>query len=111
RQGTGAARAAPWTTFRARRDARRHGEARRPLLSGALMLRAGLLYLSEQPSVFKFVRSNGLAKRFASRFVAGETLDTAVAAVRELNARRITASLDLLGESVAKAEEATAAKD
>ena len=75
------------------------------------MLRAGLLYLSEQPSVFKFVRSNPLAKRFASRFVAGETLDTAVQAVRELNARKIAASLDLLGESVDSREAAQQAAD
>ena len=75
------------------------------------MFRAGLLYLSEQPSVFKFVRSNPLAKKFASRFVAGETLDTAVQAVRDLNAKRITASLDLLGESVGSRDEAQQAAD
>jgi proline dehydrogenase len=75
------------------------------------MLRASLLYLSEQPSVFKFVRGNPLAKRFASRFVAGETLDTAVQAVRELNARKISASLDLLGESVNSRDEAQQAAD
>jgi proline dehydrogenase len=57
------------------------------------------------------VRRNALAKRFASRFVAGETLETAIPAVRELNAKKITASLDLLGESVTKAEEAAAARD
>jgi proline dehydrogenase len=74
-------------------------------------MRQALLWLSRQQSIFRFVRSNPLAKHFASRFVAGETLDTAVAAVKELNTRRITASLDLLGESVAKPEEATAAKD
>lgn len=75
------------------------------------MLRASLLYLSEQPGVFKFVSRNGLAKKFASRFVAGETLDTAVAAVRELNARNISTSLDLLGESVRTREEAAHAAD
>ncbi len=75
------------------------------------MLRRSLLYLSEQPKVFRFVRSNGLAKRFASRFVAGETLDTAVSAVRELNAHGISATLDLLGESVSRADEARAAAD
>jgi proline dehydrogenase len=75
------------------------------------MLRASLLYLSEQPQVFTFVRRNGLAKKFASRFVAGETLDTAVAAVRELNAKRISASLDLLGESVSTRDEAQQAAD
>ena len=75
------------------------------------MLRAGLLYLSEQPAVFKFVRGNPIAKRLASRFVAGETLDSAVAAVRELNARGITTSLDLLGESVHTEAEAGQAAD
>ena len=75
------------------------------------MLRAGLLYLSEQPSVFRFVRRNAIARRLASRFVAGETLDEAARAVRELNAGGISASLDLLGESVRTAEEARAAAD
>lgn len=73
------------------------------------MLRNALLYLSNQPRVFRFVRTNRIAKGFASRFVAGETIDTAVAAVRELNKRGITASLDLLGESVHNEAEARAA--
>jgi proline dehydrogenase len=72
------------------------------------MLRNALLYLSSQPTVFKFVRNNGIAKKFARRFVAGETADEAIAAVRELNARGITASLDLLGESVHNEAEARA---
>jgi len=50
-----------------------------------------------------------LAKSFANRFVAGETVDTALAAVTRLNARGITASLDLLGESVHNEAEARAA--
>ncbi len=73
------------------------------------MLRSTLLYLSSQPRVFKFVRNNGLAKKFASRFVAGETLDEALTAVKALNAKGITASLDLLGESVSNEQEARAA--
>ena len=64
------------------------------------MLRASFLYLSDQPQIFRFVRQNRLAKQFASRFVAGETLDSALAAVRVLNAAGISVSLDLLGESV-----------
>ena len=75
------------------------------------MLRAGLLWLSEQPQIFRFVRRNGLARRFASRFVAGETVESAVAALRDLNAGRLSASLDLLGESVLHAEEAHHARD
>lgn len=73
------------------------------------MLRRTFLYLSNQPRLFHFVRHNGMAKRFASRFVAGETLDSALAAVRQLNARKIRASLDLLGESVTNEAEARAA--
>jgi proline dehydrogenase len=75
------------------------------------MLRNTLLYLSNQPRVFKFVRNNRLAKHFASRFVAGETVDEALAATRELNAQGITASLDLLGESVYTEREARQARD
>ncbi len=72
------------------------------------MLRSALLYLSGQQQIFRFVRNNKLAKTMANRFVAGETLDTALAAVARLNARGITASLDLLGESVHNEEEARA---
>ena len=75
------------------------------------MLRSTLLYLSDQPQVFKFVRNNRLAKGFARRFVAGETLDDAIAAVRSLNARGISASLDELGESVTNERQARAARD
>ncbi|HEY7878972.1 MAG TPA: proline dehydrogenase family protein [Gemmatimonadaceae bacterium] len=73
------------------------------------MLRRTFLYLSNQPHIFRFVRRNGMAKRFASRFVAGETLDTALDAVRQLNAKKIRASLDLLGESVRNEVEARSA--
>ncbi len=73
------------------------------------MLRNSLLYLSNQPSIFKFVRNNRMARGFANRFVAGETLDTAVAAVKKLNAAGMTVSLDLLGESVNNEAEARSA--
>ena len=75
------------------------------------MLRSALLYLSDQQHIFRFIRNNKLAKSFANRFVAGETLATALAAVSRLNARGITASLDLLGESVHNETEARAAGD
>jgi proline dehydrogenase len=77
------------------------------------MLRAGLLWLSEQPRIFQFVRKNGLARRFASRFVAGETPETAIAACRRLAAdgSGLTASLNVLGESVSGASEAEGARD
>src|SRR5205809_7293497 len=70
------------------------------------MSRAGLLWLSQQPRIFNFVRSNRLARRLAARFVAGEAVATAVTAVRDLNAHGATASLALLGDSAASAVEA-----
>jgi proline dehydrogenase len=70
------------------------------------MLRSALLYLSSQPKVFSFVRHNRMAKGFASRFVAGETLDTALDAVKKLNMKGASTSLDLLGESVRNEREA-----
>jgi proline dehydrogenase len=74
------------------------------------MIRSGILWLSEQQQVFRFVRSNGMARRFASRFVAGETVDTAIEASGELNKHGITATLDLLGESVSREQDAAQAR-
>ena len=74
-------------------------------------MRSGLLWLSEQQKVFNFVRRNRLARKFASRFVAGETVTEAVKAARELGAQGISSSLDLLGESVNVEAEAVAARD
>lgn len=70
------------------------------------MLRSSLLYLSRQQCIFDFVKNVGFARQMASRFVAGETVSTALAAVEQLNAKGISASLDLLGESVSSEAEA-----
>ena len=70
------------------------------------MLRSSLLFLSRQQRIFDFVKNVGFARQMASRFVAGETIATALAAVEQLNAKGITASLDLLGESVPSEAEA-----
>jgi proline dehydrogenase len=74
-------------------------------------MRQSLLWLSEQRRIFNFVRKNRLARKFASRFVAGETIEEAVKAAQELSGRGITASLDFLGESVTMESEAVAARD
>jgi proline dehydrogenase len=74
-------------------------------------MRQGLLWLSERQGVFNFVRRNRLARKFASRFVAGETVESAVSAAGELKARAITSTLDLLGESVTAEADAVAARD
>ena len=75
------------------------------------MLRQSLLWLSEQQGVFNFVRTNSLAHKFASRFVAGETVEEAVDAALELHRHGMATSLDLLGESVSRETEAEAARD
>ena len=47
-----------------------------------------------------------LFKKLTTRFVAGETIADAVAAIRELNREGCSASFDHLNESVANAAEA-----
>ena len=75
------------------------------------MMRSFLFWLSTRQSIFNFARRNRLARKFASRFVAGESIEDAVAAASALRARGITASLDMLGESVASPAEAEQARD
>ena len=47
----------------------------------------------------------------ARRFVAGETIDSAIAAVRRLNEQGMSATLDFLGEDVRRRDEALAQRD
>lgn len=75
------------------------------------MMRTGLLWLSERQQVFSFMRRNALARKFASRFVAGEGVDSAIQAALDLNKRGISATLDLLGESINDAAHAEQARD
>jgi proline dehydrogenase len=72
------------------------------------MLRRLLLYLSSAPWAQKLVTGWGVARRVALRFVAGETEDDAIAAVRAINAKGMTVTLDLLGESITDAASARA---
>jgi proline dehydrogenase len=46
---------------------------------------------------------------FARRFIAGETVEDAIAAAREIESRGLLQTLDYLGESVATLAEAEAA--
>jgi len=75
------------------------------------MLRSLLLYLSERKRIQRFILKRKLARRVSSRFVAGETLDEAVAVVRDLNARGMDVTLDHLGESVEREYQAVQATD
>jgi proline dehydrogenase len=75
------------------------------------MLRAILLYLSKAPWARRLVTGWKFARRAASRFVAGERLEEAIAAIQRLNQKGLYATLDHLGENVTKPEEARRAAD
>jgi proline dehydrogenase len=70
------------------------------------MLRQSLLYLSGNPTAQRVVAGVPVARHMAERFVAGETVEQALEAARELNRAGLSVSLDYLGESVATREEA-----
>ncbi len=52
-----------------------------------------------------------MARRISSRFIAGKTLDDALAVCRRIRGEGITATLDYLGENVRSLDEASACRD
>lgn len=75
------------------------------------MFRSSLIYLSTASWARSVVTGTKLGWLTASRFIAGETVDQAIEAIRGLNAKGINATLDHLGESVSNLEEAARAAD
>jgi proline dehydrogenase len=75
------------------------------------MLRFALLKLSENKKFGTWVTSNGTTRRMARRFVAGETLEEAIAAARRCNDAGMMVSLDHLGENVANTSDAQRSRD
>lgn len=73
-----------------------------------MVTRSALIYLSRQEGLKDFAARFRPFKKLTTRFVAGENIDEAIAAIRELNAERCTASFDHLNESVANPPEAEA---
>ena len=63
-------------------------------------MRSLLLHLSESKRLAPWIMRNGLSRRVSKRFVAGETLDEAIAAAHAVNRAGHSVSLDLLGENV-----------
>jgi len=57
------------------------------------------------------METSPLAQRLSTRFVAGETLEQALAVSRKLNSEKISITLDHLGESVSTLAEAAEARD
>jgi len=75
------------------------------------MLRSILIYLSKATWARRIVTRWRIAWLVASRFVAGEKPEDAIRTIRELNSKKICATLDHLGESVTNSDEAGAAAD
>ncbi len=69
-------------------------------------LKEPILKLSQSNKMKGFVSDNRVGRKLARRFVAGETVEDAVNASREMNQFGIHASLDHLGENTTTIEEA-----
>ncbi|WP_027085157.1 proline dehydrogenase family protein [Cohnella panacarvi] len=77
---------------------------------GTRIFRSLLLSLAGNKLAEKLAAKYGL-KRGAQRFIAGRTLDEALARVRELNAQGIGVTLDHLGEGIRLTAEAAVYRD
>jgi proline dehydrogenase len=75
------------------------------------MLRSILLKLSDSKGFAHWVTSNSTTRRVSHRFVAGETLDEAIAVSRVCNDAGMAVTLDCLGENVATPADAQKARD
>ena len=64
------------------------------------MLRSFFISLSTNKPFRKFSESSSLGRRVSHRFVAGMTIEEAIAAAQQLNREGIAVTLDALGESV-----------
>ncbi len=73
------------------------------------MLRRVFLALSENPRARAFATQHPVGRRASRRFVAGETLDDALAVVDRLTAAGFLTSLNYLGEKTTTSEEAAEA--
>lgn len=72
------------------------------------MLRSIFLSLSKARWAHNLINNWKFARNASRRFVAGETEAEAVATIKALNADGLTATVDVLGESITSAEQAKA---
>ncbi|HVG35358.1 MAG TPA: proline dehydrogenase family protein [Pyrinomonadaceae bacterium] len=73
-----------------------------------MVTRNALLYLSRREGLKDFATRFRPFKKMTTRFVAGEDIEEAISAIREINSKGCTASFDHLNESVTSAEETEA---
>lgn len=78
---------------------------------GVEMLRTTMLSLSRQSWLRDWMQNSPLASRFTSRFIAGRTLDQALAVCARLGSEGVLSTLDRLGENVTSLEEARESRD
>ena len=74
-------------------------------------MQKALLGASRRPGLRRVVVGTPATRRVVDRFVAGETLDDALAAVRALTSEGIAVTLDHLGEDVTSRAEAIRSRD
>jgi len=74
-------------------------------------LRSFLLWLSRRRSLGRLATRLPVTRAMVARFVAGETLDEALAALEKLHAAGLRTTVDVLGEDVASTADAAAAAD
>ena len=75
------------------------------------MLRSAFIALSQNKKLRAFSERSAVGRRLSSRFVAGMTIEDAVAACERVNREGIAVSLDSLGESVTTETQARASAD
>lgn len=73
-----------------------------------MLTRSALIYLSRQEGLKEFAARFSLFKKLTTRFIAGENIDEAVAAIKAINASGCTATFDHLNESVSSTAETEA---
>lgn len=73
-----------------------------------MITKDALLYLSKQESLKNVLTNISLFKKITDRFVAGETIEEAAVAVKELNKLNISVTFDHLGEAIKSEAEAEA---
>ena len=70
-----------------------------------------MLAVTDRSITKKMITETPVGRTVASRFVAGDTLESAIAVTKDLNAEGMRVSLDHLGEHVTAIEEAALARD
>lgn len=76
-----------------------------------MVVRRAIHALADRPRVTRWISDKGMRSGFARRFIAGETLEEALAAIIELRNKGMEVTVDYLGEVVRDAEATRAVTD